>query len=337
MILRQLFDSESSTYTYLLADEATREAALIDPVREQLQRDLTVLRELELKLVYVLDTHVHADHVTAAGLLRAQTGARTVAGRKGASCVDLKVGQGEQVRFGGVVIEVLETPGHTDDSLTYRVGSHLFTGDALMIRAAGRTDFQNGDAGQLYDTITQVLFALPDDTQVHPAHDYKGLTVTTIGEEKRFNARVAGRSRADFIQLMSGLNLPKPKKIDEAVPANRACGMLDGRTVQEIDPSALGSRQSAARLIDVRDPVEFDLDGHLPGAQPVPLATLAAAAAGWNRDETIIVVCKTGVRSATAAADLAALGFNNVATVRGGMEALLKVGVEVERRDGRAQ
>ena len=338
MIFRQLFDSESSTYTYLLADEATREAALIDPVREQLQRDLAVVRELELKLVYVLDTHVHADHVTAAGLLRAQTGARTVSGRKGPSCADLRLGQGEQIRFGSIAIDVLETPGHTDDSLSFKVGGHLFTGDALMIRAAGRTDFQNGDAGQLYDTITKVLFALPDETLVHPAHDYKGLTVTTIGEEKRFNARVAGRSRDEFIELMSGLNLPKPKKIDEAVPANRACGMLDGRAVREIEPASVGSRQSATRLIDVRDQAEFDGElGHLPGAQLVPLATLKEKSMGWNRDESIIIVCKTGVRSATAAADLAAIGFNNVATVRGGMEALVKSGVQIERREERAR
>ena len=336
MLFRQLFDSESSTFTYLLADEATREAALIDPVREQLQRDLTLLRELGLKLVYVLDTHVHADHVTAAGLLRAQTGARTVGGRKGPSCADLQVAAGAEIRLGSVVIEVLETPGHTDDSLSYRVGDHLFTGDALMIRAAGRTDFQNGDAGQLYDTITQVLFALPDATLVHPAHDYKGCTVTTIGEEKRFNARVAGRSRAEFVKLMNGLNLPKPNKIDEAVPANRACGMLDGRSVREIEPSALGARQSAARLIDVREPAEFERDGHLPGAQLVPLTKLPARAAEWSRDEALIVICKTGARSATAAADLAALGFNNVATVRGGMEALLKSGAQVEQGRGDA-
>ena len=242
MIFRQLFDSESSTYTYLLADEATREAALIDPVREQVQRDLTLLRELDLKLALVLDTHVHADHVTAAGLLRAQTGARTVSGCKGPSCADVHVAHGEQVRVGSVVIDVLETPGHTDDSVTYRVGPHLFTGDALMIRAAGRTDFQNGDPGQLFDSITRVLYALPDDTQVHPAHDYKGLTVTTIGEEKRFNARVAGRTREEFIALMNGLKLPKPKHLDEAVPANRECGMPALRPAQG---PALGERQSA--------------------------------------------------------------------------------------------
>ena len=323
MIFRQLFDSDSSTYTYLLADEATREAVLIDPVREQLQRDLSVLHELGLKLAYVLDTHVHADHVTAAGLLRAQTGARTVAGRKGPACADLLVGQGEQIRFGNIIIDVLDTPGHTDDSVSYRVADHVFTGDALMIRAAGRTDFQNGDAGQLFDTITQVLYALPDETLVHPAHDYKGLTVTTIGEEKRFNARVAGRSRDEFIKLMSSLNLPKPKHIDEAVPANRACGMLEGRVVREIEPSALGARQSATRVIDVREPAEFDgALGHLPGALLVPLATLKEKAMSWNRDEAIIVVCKTGARSASAAADLLAMGFNNVSSVKGGMEAL---------------
>lgn len=225
MILRQLFDAESSTYTYLLADEATRDAALIDPVREQIDRDLTVIRELDLKLSYVFDTHVHADHVTASGQLRSRTGARTVGGRKGAACCDVQVGTGDEIRLGSIVITVLETPGHTDDSLTYRVGKHVFTGDALMIRAAGRTDFQNGDAGQLFDTITGVLFKLPDDTEVHPAHDYKGLTVSTIGEEKRWNGRVAGRSREEFIQLMNNLNLPTPKQMNEAVPANRDCGM----------------------------------------------------------------------------------------------------------------
>lgn len=334
MIFRQMFDSESSTYTYLLADEATREAVLIDPVREQIPRDLTVLRELALKLVYVLDTHVHADHITAAGPLRAQTGARTVAGKKGPSCADVQVSHGDEVRVGRITIGVLETPGHTDDSVTYRVDDHVFTGDALMIRAAGRTDFQNGDAGQLYDTITRVLFALPDDTQVHPAHDYKGLTVTTIGEEKRFNARVAGRDRAAFVKLMNGLNLPKPKKIDEAVPANRACGLASD-VVGEIAPEALGTRQSPARIIDVRERAEFDGElGHLAGAELVPMTNLKSAAERWNRGEPIYLVCRTGARSAQAAALLLELGFSNVSTVRGGMEAVRKAGLPVARNGG---
>jgi glyoxylase-like metal-dependent hydrolase (beta-lactamase superfamily II) len=225
MIFRQLFDAESSTYTYLLGDEQTREALLIDPVREQVDRDVKLVGELGLKLAFVLDTHTHADHVTGAGELRARTGARTGGSRKAAPCADLHVGDGERIQIGGIELVVLETPGHTDDSVSYLVGDRVFTGDALLIRGAGRTDFQNGDAAALYRSLTEVLFALPDATLVYPAHDYRGLTVSTIGEEKRFNARVANRTRDEFIAVMRSLNLPAPKKIDIAVPANRACGV----------------------------------------------------------------------------------------------------------------
>jgi sulfur dioxygenase len=224
LLFRQLIDYETSTFTYLLADEGTREAALIDPVREQVERDLQLLRELDLRLVYILDTHIHADHVTGAGLLRERTGAKTVAARGAAPCADIHVGGGDTIQLGSIAIEVLATPGHTDDSLSFRVGDRVFTGDALLIRAAGRTDFQNGDAARLYASITEELFTLPDATLVFPAHDYRGLTVTTIGEEKRYNARIAGRTRDEFVALMNGLHLPEPKKIREAVPANRACG-----------------------------------------------------------------------------------------------------------------
>jgi glyoxylase-like metal-dependent hydrolase (beta-lactamase superfamily II) len=224
MMFRQLFDAEPSTYTYLLADPSTHEAVLIDAVREHVDRDLRLLDELGLTVVYVLDTHVHADHVTAAGLLRDRTGARTVAGRHSAPCADVHVAHGDVLRVGAIEIQVLETPGHTDDSVSYLVGDRVFTGDALLIRGNGRTDFQNGDAGQLYDSITRVLFALPDATLVYPGHDYKGMTVSTIGEEKRWNPRVAGKSREDFVAIMTNLHLPMPKRIQEAVPANRACG-----------------------------------------------------------------------------------------------------------------
>lgn len=224
MIFRQLFDPESSTYTYLLADSVTREAVLIDPVREQVDRDVRLLDELGLTLVYVLDTHVHADHVTAAGVLRDRTGAKTVMGRKAAPCADIQVGHGDVLRVGTMEIKVLDTPGHTDDSVSYLVGDRVFTGDALLIRGNGRTDFQNGDPGQLYDSLTKVLFALPDETLVYPGHDYKGMTVSTIGEEKRWNPRIAGKSREEFIEIMNNLRLPMPKRIQEAVPANRACG-----------------------------------------------------------------------------------------------------------------
>ncbi|MFW6050421.1 MAG: MBL fold metallo-hydrolase [Myxococcota bacterium] len=227
MLLRQLFDKESSTYTYLLADPSTREAALIDPVVEQIDRDLELLRELGLTLRYAIDTHVHADHVTASGLLRERTGAQTVASEKGADCVDVRVRHGDRLPLGRHVIEVLETPGHTDDSVSYLVDGQVFTGDALFVRGTGRTDFQNGNPDQLYDSLTRVLFALPDDTVVWPGHDYRGHTVSSIGEEKRHNPRIAGRTRAQFVEIMRTLGLPRPRKIDEAVPANRECGRID--------------------------------------------------------------------------------------------------------------
>lgn len=224
MIFRQLFDADSSTYTYLIADPQMREAALIDPVLEQVDRDLQLLGELDLTLTHVLETHVHADHVTASGVLRGRTRCTVVAGELGASCVDVQVRDGDEVRVGGLVVRVLTTPGHTDDSLSYLVGDRVFTGDALLIRGTGRTDFQNGEPGQLYDSITGKLFTLPDATRVFPGHDYKGRTMSTIGEERRHNPRVVGRSRGQFIELMNGLELGLPKRIDVAVPANRACG-----------------------------------------------------------------------------------------------------------------
>ena len=235
MIFRQLFDHESSTYTYLLGDEETREAALIDPVLEQADRDLELVSQLGLTLAYVLDTHVHADHVTAASTLRKRAGARTVAGRAGAPCADILLDAGDVVRFGRVGLRVLPTPGHTDDSVSYLLvdaanpkppGDRVFTGDALLVRAAGRTDFQNGDAGRLYDSITGELFTLPDTTRVYPAHDYLGRTMTTIAEEKKWNVRIAGRGREEFIAVMGALHLPEPKRLHEAVPANRACGRI---------------------------------------------------------------------------------------------------------------
>lgn len=229
MLFRQLFDAESSTYTYLLADEASREAVLIDPVREQLAAYRQLLRELGLTLVAAIDTHVHADHITALGALRDETGCVTWMGRESAaSCVSARVGDGDEIAFGVHRLRALHTPGHTDDSYSFYVeadGSrHLFSGDTLLIRSTGRTDFQNGNAREQYRSLFGKLLLLPDDTQVHPAHDYKGWTVSTIGEERAFNPRLQVNGEDAYAELMAALRLPSPRLMDVAVPANRACG-----------------------------------------------------------------------------------------------------------------
>ena len=226
MIFRQLFEPVSSTYTYLLGCERTRQALLIDPVVEEVDAYIQLLNGLDLKLVYTLETHVHADHVTGAALLRERLGSKSVVHREaGASCADLLVTDGEQLQMGDIHIEMRHTPGHTNADVSYVVGDRVFTGDALLIGGCGRTDFQHGDAGRLYDSVHKKLFTLPPDTLVYPAHDYNGNTVSTIKQEMAKNARLGGgKTRAEFIQIMRDLKLPYPKQIDRAVPANQACG-----------------------------------------------------------------------------------------------------------------
>jgi len=226
----QLFDAESSTFTYILFVPGAREAVIIDPVDHHLERDLAHLRRLDLELAYVLETHAHADHVTSAGRLREATGARAaVPSGCGIPPAELQLNDGDVIRFGrGEEIRVLHTPGHTAGSMSYLWRGNVFTGDALLIDGCGRTDFQSGSAAALYDSIHQRLFTLPDATRVWPAHDYRGQQVSTIGWEKAHNARLAHRTRADFIELMANLNLPRPKLIDVAVPANRNLGLPHG-------------------------------------------------------------------------------------------------------------
>ena len=224
MFLRQIYDTESSTYTYVVADESTRKAAIIDPVREALARDMALVQELGFELSYVLETHVHADHVTSAGKLAELTGATTAASPLGAECAVKRLRHGDVLKLGQLEIKALATPGHTRDSLSFLVEDNVFTGDALFVRGTGRTDFQSGDAGELYDSITKTLFSLPDSTRVWPGHDYRGHTQSTIGEERTHNPRLAGKSRDEFVQIMSELRLAPPKRIHEAVPANLACG-----------------------------------------------------------------------------------------------------------------
>lgn len=231
MIFRQLFDKESSTYTYLLGDEESGDAALIDPVLENVERDLRLVTELGLRLAHVLDTHVHADHVIGAGALRDRTGAKTyVSSAGGAPCADVMVVEGLVVNVGAITLRALATPGHTSGCTSFFVEApgerpRVFTGDALLVRGCGRTDFQEGDAAMLWRSIHEKLFALPDGTLVFPAHDYRGYTVSTIAEEKKHNPRVGGAMTLEaFVALMNNLGLPPPAKIHEAVPANRACG-----------------------------------------------------------------------------------------------------------------
>ncbi len=225
-LFRQLFDTETSSYTYLIADQQTGDAVLVDPVLEQVDRDLQVLDQLGLKLRYSLETHLHADHITGAGKLRKQTGSQIVVPKNPVvTKADRSLEGGETLEIGSIIIEAIATPGHTANHIAYLVNkTHLLTGDALLIRGCGRTDFQSGDPGTLYDVVTQRLFTLPDETLVYPAHDYKGWTVSTIIEEKRQNPRFADRSREQFITIMNNLNLSYPKKMKAAVPANEYCG-----------------------------------------------------------------------------------------------------------------
>ncbi len=226
MLFRQLFDPQTSTYTYLIADPATKFAILVDPVLEQVERDRKLLKELGLTLKYCVETHIHADHITGTAKLREATDCQGIVPENAQiACADRLIKDKEVLELGSVKIEAIATPGHTDSHMAYLVnGTHLLTGDGLLIRGCGRTDFQSGNAETMFDSITQRLFTLPDETLVYPGHDYRGNTVSTIGEEKQWNPRLVGRNRSEFVQLMANLNLPDPKKIMEAVPANQRCG-----------------------------------------------------------------------------------------------------------------
>jgi glyoxylase-like metal-dependent hydrolase (beta-lactamase superfamily II) len=230
MKLRQLFDAETSTYTYLVWDASSREAALIDSVDAQMERDLQLISELDLVLKYTLETHIHADHITASGKIREKLGSKAVVHRNSKSdCADILVADGDSIKLGDLHIHILETPGHTDTCISYQIDGVVFTGDALLIRGCGRTDFQAGDADTLYDSIHNKLFSLPDDTIVYPAHDYHGFCCSTIGEEKAHNPRLGkNRPKQEFVNLMNALDLDPPKKIAEAVPGNLECGLVQG-------------------------------------------------------------------------------------------------------------
>lgn len=342
LIFRQLFDPESATYTYLLADPETREAVLIDPVRDQVERDTALLKELNLRLKYTLDTHVHADHVTSSGVLRQLLGSKSVLSRHaGSNCADISVAQGDHVAIGRHRLHVLETPGHTDSCVSYydAEGRRVFTGDALLIRGCGRTDFQQGNPNKLYASITQQLFTLPKETLVYPGHDYKGRTVSSIEEELDHNPRLGHKTEAEFVAIMRSLKLDPPKHIAEAVPANMACGLpvmaaesaprergwapiQRANGIPEVNNDWLRLGQPGIRLIDVREPSEYVGElGHLPGSESVPLGTLTRHASGWDKDQPFVLICRSGGRSGEGAKLLEGMGFKRVASLRGGMTA----------------
>jgi len=341
LIFRQLFDPPSSTYTYLLADSRSSVAIIIDPVFEQVRRDAALIDELGLRLIYSLETHMHADHVTSAWLLRRRTGCRiAVSANSGAEGADRYLVPDDIIVFGERNLQIRSTPGHTGGCLTYVLDdrSMAFTGDCLMVRGSGRTDFQEGDPGAMYRSVRQQIFSMPDSCLLYPAHDYRGLTVTSVGEERRFNPRLGGEiGEADFAGYMKNLRLAHPKKMDVAVPANLKCGRPETDPnvgeepswaplkytfagIWEIDPHGLEEHTRAVQILDVREPGEFEGPlGHIRGAILIPLGELAERTAELARDRPIVSVCRAGSRSAQATVILREAGFGDVANLAGGM------------------
>jgi sulfur dioxygenase len=357
LIFRQLFDSQSSTYSYLLADGNTHgkthgnthgntrdkspEAVLIDPVFEHARRDAALIDELGLRLVATLETHIHADHVTGGWLLKRHFGSQiAVSADSGAIGADRMLAHGDRVIFGQRYLETRATPGHTRGCVTYVLDdeSMAFTGDCLLIRGSGRTDFQQGDARAMYRSVHSQIMTLPSACLLFPAHDYRGLTVTSVAEERRYNPRLGGQiGESDFVGYMNNLGLPHPKLMDIAVPANLKCGMprqdvalpaepgwapltFTFAGIWEIQPSALEEVAPTVQIVDVREADEFAGPlGRIPTARLIPLGELAARASELSREHPVVTVCRSGARSAQASVLLQKAGFTEVANLAGGM------------------
>ena len=337
---RQLFDQDTWTFTYLLWDLDTREGVIIDPVREQFERDLCLVGELGVRMVYALDTHVHADHVTSLGMLREEMGLQTAVGEpSGVPCADIMLNDGYTLGFGRHTLTALATPGHTDACTSFKVENMVFTGDALLIRGCGRTDFQQGDPEMLYRSITQKLYALPDETLVYPGHDYNGKSVSTIGEEKQYNPRIPStQTESDFAELMNSLNLPRPKHIDEAVPANMGCGISvdHGHLTEEVFgvrdlQKILTALSEDEVVIDCRTPDEYEA-GHIPGAINLPMGKELDQLGELQDYRKIYLYCYSGRRSQTVFATLTSKGLDNLVCLgSSGMAEWKKFGYPVER------
>jgi sulfur dioxygenase len=353
-IFRQLFDSASSTYTYVLGEPRTREAVIIDAVFEQHFRDRALLEELGLKLVAALDTHCHADHVTGAWLMQQATGCRIGISRRYGDAVqgaDLRLDHGDRVPFGKSYLEVRATPGHTDGCVTYVSDGRemAFTGDCLLIRGTGRCDFQQGNAATLYRSITEQIFSLPDDCLVFPAHDYSGRTMSSVGEERAHNPRIGGHAdQRDFVGFMENLYLPHPKQIAVALPANQRSGKPeDGKVpspadwgpvrrnyagLLEIDPEWVAEHLGEVHVLDVRQREELDERlGRIANAQLIPLSELKDRLIEVPRDKPVIPVCHAGMRSAQATVILREAGFTRLANLHGGMLLWGQMGLPVVR------
>jgi glyoxylase-like metal-dependent hydrolase (beta-lactamase superfamily II)/rhodanese-related sulfurtransferase len=340
-VFRQLFDTTSSTYTYLLGDGTRDEALLVDPVFEHVRRDSALLRELGLRLVATLETHVHADHITGAWLLRQRHGSAIALGANaGAQGADRYLAHGDRIDFGGRALRARATPGHTSGCMTYVLDDErmAFTGDALLIRGCGRTDFQQGSPARLYRSVHEQILSLPPQCLLYPGHDYKGLTVTCVEEERRYNPRFGGASNeSDFTGYMTHIDLPHPKLMDVAVPANLRCGRPTDDAAWpdepgwaplnwtfaglfEIAPQTLLELSPPPQIVDVREAAEFAGPlGHLRSARLLPMGQLAAGMAALDRGRPVVTVCRSGTRSAQAALLLGKAGFGQVANLAGGM------------------
>lgn len=337
MIFRQLFDTVSSTYTYLIGSHRGGGAILIDPVLEHADQYLKLLDELELRLLKAVDTHLHADHITALGVLRDKTRCVTVMGEQSsADRVSVRVSDGDTIEADGICLTALYTAGHTDDSYCYLMHDRVFTGDTLLIRGTGRTDFQNGDAGQAYESLFGKLLTLPDETFVYPGHDYNGNTVSTIGEEKAHNPRLQVKDRAGYIALMNSLHLAEPKKMSVAVPANQRIGLSQQRLEQEgraISPQQLQQMSVIERqsllLVDLRDPQERARYGIIADGISLPYHELNTSLArdgllaALQRDSgrQIVFYCAYGERSAMAVRIAEDAGFFGTRHLSGGIAA----------------
>jgi len=338
MIFRQLFEPVSCTYSYLLASRPGGEALIIDPVLEKVDRYLQLVKELDLKLVKAVDTHLHADHITGLGALRDKTHCITVMGEQSkADVVSMRLGDGDKLTIEGLQLDVIYTPGHTDDSYSFVMPDRVFTGDTLLIRGTGRTDFQNGDAREEYESIFGRLLKLPDATLVYPAHDYKGDTVSTIGEEKAYNPRLQVKSADEYVALMANLKLANPKMMDVAVPANMKVGLHQeeiarrGWSLSARDAMAAVGKPDVA-LIDLREQGERERHGTIPGSLHVPYATLQESIrAGGMLNELakstrkrILFYCAFGERSAMAVQAAQDAGLSSACHIQGGIDAWKK-------------